>query len=298
MPHDHAHEMPTSTRRLVLVIALNLLITVAEVIGGLLSGSLALISDALHNLSDGIAVVIAWIAMKLGAAGRSDRHTFGLKRAELIAAVINAGALVAISLWLFFEAYQRFVAPEPVAGGIMLVVAVIGLLANVAGTLLLREGAGGSLNLRAAYLHLLSDAVSSLGVILGAAAILLWGVTWLDPLLTVLIAAWVMWESLKILWQAMDQILLAAPEGVSLDEVRAALTGMEGVSGIHHLHLWQASDHDIHFEGHVVVPDQALSRVDDLRRTIAGALHDRFEITHATLQFEAVGSPCDTANLR
>lgn len=297
MPHDHAHEMPTSTSRLALVLALNLTITAAEVIGGLISGSLALISDALHNASDGVAIIIAWIAMKLDAAPRTDRHTFGFKRAQLIAAVINAGSLVAISIWLFFEAWQRLQSPEPVSGGIMIAVAVIGLVANTLGTLLLREGSESNLNLRAAYLHLLADAVSSLAVIAGAVAIILWNVTWVDPVLTFLIGAWVLWESLKILWRALDQILLAAPEDVALADVRAALEATEGVTSVHHLHLWQAAEGDIHFEAHVVVPDQMLARVDLLRENIAQALHDRFEITHPTLQFEAEGAHCDTASL-
>jgi len=141
MSHDHSHEAPTSAGRLALVVGLNFTITAAELLGGILAGSLSLISDALHNASDGVAVIIAWIAMKLNAAPRTDRHTFGLKRAQLIAAIINAGALVAISLWLFLEAWQRLQAPAPIAGGMMLAVAVIGLAANTLGTLLLRAGA-------------------------------------------------------------------------------------------------------------------------------------------------------------
>ena len=235
--------------------------------------------------------------MKLNAAPRTDRHTFGLKRAQLIAAIINTGALVAISLWLFLEAWQRLQAPEPIAGGMMLAVAVIGLAANTLGTLLLRAGAEKNLNLRAAYLHLLSDAVSSLGVILGAMAIILWNVTWVDPVLTFLIGAWVLWESLKILWRALDQVLLAAPEGLSLADVRAAIKAIDGVVNVHHTHVWEVAEGDVHFEAHVVVPDQALSQVDFLRERIVRLLHDRFEITHPTLQFEARGAACDTSDL-
>ncbi|RME13891.1 MAG: cation transporter [Alphaproteobacteria bacterium] len=280
-----------------LVLALNLAITLAEIVGGLISGSLALISDGLHNASDGVAIVIAWIAMKLQAAPRTDRHTFGLGRAQLIAAVINAGTLVAVSIWLFFEAGQRLLSPEPVSGGVMIAVAAIGLVANTLGTFLLREGSENNLNLRAAYLHLLSDAVSSLAVIVGAVAIVLWNVTWVDPVLTFAIGAWVLWESLRILWRAVDQILLAAPEGLALADVRAAILGTEGVVAVHHTHLWQATEGDIHFEAHIVVPDQMLTDIDVLRARIAEALHEKFEITHPTLQFEAESTDCTTANL-
>ncbi|HHH89725.1 MAG TPA: cation transporter [Aliiroseovarius sp.] len=297
MPHDHAHELPTRGARLALVVGLNLTITVAEIIGGILSGSLSLISDALHNFSDGVAVIIAWIAMRLGGVERSDRYTFGLKRAEIVAAVINAGTLVAISVYLYVEAWSRLQDPEPISGAIMVSVAVIGLVANVAGTALLREGSSSNLNLRAAYLHLLSDAVSSLGVILGALAIIFWNITWVDPLLTVAIASYVLWESLKILWQALENILLAAPEGVTLAEVRAALNATPGVSGSHHTHMWQVADGDIHFEAHVTVPDQMLSQVDALRTTLERDLHDRFGIDHTTLQFERDGAQCATRNL-
>ncbi len=298
MAHDHAHEVPESGARLALVVGLNLLITLAEVVGGVLSGSLSLISDALHNFSDGVAVIIAWVAMRLNGVPRSDRYTFGYKRAEIVAAVINAGTLVAISLYLFAEAWQRLQTPEPVSGGIMVSVAVIGLLANVAGTLLLRRGSDRNLNLRAAYLHLLSDAVSSLGVIVGAVAIILWNITWIDPLLTFLIGLYVLWESLKILWKALETIMLAAPDSLSTAEVRAAIQDTPGVSGTHHLHLWQVAEGDIHLEAHVTTPDQMLSAADTLRQQIANRLHDLFDIEHTTLQIESGNAACETRDLK
>jgi cobalt-zinc-cadmium efflux system protein len=295
MAHDHGP--PQTGARLALVIALNFTITIAEVIGGLLSGSLSLISDALHNFSDGVAVVIAWIAMKLSARARDDHYTFGMKRAEVLAASLNAGALVAISIYLFVEAGQRFYAPVPISGGIMITVALIGLVANVLGTLLLRRGADSNMNLRAAYLHLLSDAVSSVGVILGGLAIWLWGISWIDPLLTILIGLYVLKESVDILWQAIESIMLATPRGMDLAEVRQAITAMNGVSGIHHTHLWQVSDHDLHFEAHIELPEQSLGQTEALRLAIAEMLQDRFDIDHTTLQFEITGGQCPFQSL-
>jgi len=303
MGHDHAHhhhhhaEMPASGARLAVVVALNLLITVAEVIGGIVSGSLSLLSDALHNFSDAVAVIIAWIAMRLNVRPRTDTLTFGLKRAEVLAAVVNAGALVAISIYVFVEAWLRFHDPQPIAGTIMTIVASIGLLANVLGTWLLHRGAKTNMNLRAAYLHLFSDAISSVGVILGGLAITFYGITWVDPLLSVLIGLYVLKESLQILWRALGVFMLAAPPGVSLEEVRAALLAVPGITDVHHLHLWEVAEHDIHFEGHIQVDDQRLSEVTALREHIEHLLHAHFGINHPTLQLEASGSACITLEL-
>jgi len=297
MGHHHHSEPSESGARLAIVVVLNLLITVAEVIGGVVSGSLSLLSDALHNFSDGVAVIIAWIAMRLNARPRDDHYTFGLKRAEVLAAVANAGALVAISLWLFVEAWERFQYPHPIAGVVMTGVAAIGLVANVLGTWLLHRGASQNMNLRAAYLHLFSDAISSIGVILGGLAITLYGITWIDPLLTLLIGLYVLKESLQILWRALGVFMLAAPPDLALGAVREALLALPGVEGVHHLHLWQVAEQDIHFEGHITVADQPLSHTSDLRGRIEQLLHERFEINHVTLQIEDQQAGCPTADL-
>ncbi len=290
--HDHGDPARLSGRRLALVVGLNLLITVAEVVGGLVSGSLSLLSDALHNLSDGVAIVIAWVAIRLRGRPRTDRHTFGLRRAEVIAAVVNAGTLVAISVYLFVEAWRRFRDPQPIQGGLMAAVAGVGLVANVVGTLLLRPGAQGSMNLRAAYLHLLTDAVSSVGVLLGGLAVVLWGAAWVDPVLTVLIAAYVLYESVSILRRALDVFLLAAPPETSLAEIRAAILEDPEVCGLHHVHLWEVAEGDVHFEAHVALDDRPLSAASAVRERLAAMLHDRFDITHTTLQLEAAIQRC------
>lgn len=295
--HHHHHEVPASGRRLAVVAGLNLAITAAEVAGGLLSGSLSLLSDALHNFSDAVAVVLAWIALRLAARPRSERFTFGLKRAEVLTAVVNAGVLVAISVFLFVESVRRLRHPEPVAGGLMAGVALVGLIANIAGTLLLRRGAEDNLNLRAAYLHLLSDALSSVAVVAGGLAIRFLGITWIDPLLTIAIALWVLKESLGIVWTSLGMFLLATPPGVSLAAVRRAMEEQDGVDGVHHMHLWQLAEHDLHLEAHVVVEDQELSRAAKLREDLAAMLEERFGINHATLQLEAEPDPCATREL-
>jgi len=297
MSHNHSHNTPESGKRLAIVVALNFLITITEVIGGLMSGSLSLLSDALHNFSDGIAVIIAWIAIKLRSLPRSDHYTFGLKRAEVLAAVINAGALVAISLYLFVEAWSRYNTPEPIAGNIMTIVATVGLVANIIGTWLLHRGSKESMNLRAAYLHLFSDAISSVGVILGGLAIIFFDVYWIDPLLTVLIGIYVLKESLLILWHTLNIFLLATPAELDLNEIRQLIRKQDGISNVHHIHLWRVSDTDIHFEGHITVEDQLLSQVSVLKEQLESALHDNFAINHTTFQFETESDSCRTADL-
>jgi len=289
--------VPESGKRLAIVVALNFLITLTEIVGGLMSGSLSLLSDALHNFSDGIAVIIAWIAIKLRTLPRSDHYTFGLKRAEVLAAVINAGALVAISIYLFVEAWNRYHNPEPIAGDIMTIVATVGLVANIIGTWLLHRGSKESMNLRAAYLHLFSDAISSIGVILGGLAIIFLDVYWIDPLLTVLIGLYVLKESMQILWRTLGIFMLAAPHELNMDEIRQLICEHESINDIHHIHLWAVAENDIHFEGHISVDDQLLSKASILRKQLEKLLHDRFNINHTTFQIETITDNCKTADL-
>ncbi len=293
MSHHHEHAAPTSGARLLITLILNLIITVAEIIGGILSGSLSLISDALHNFSDGIAVVISYIAIRLNQRPKSEQYTFGLKRAEIIAAIINAGVLVAISLYLFVEAYYRFMSPEPIEAQLMVIVAVIGLLVNTLGTLLLRAGAKDNMNIRSAYLHLLSDAVSSVGVITGGITIYYWNVFWVDPLLTVLISIYILRESFHILKEATNIVLMASPENISTEQVNEKLTTIEGINNIHHVHLWQMDEHDIYFEAHVDISDRLVSESAGLLKEIEEALHEAFEINLVTVQFE-----CDSCDVK
>lgn len=297
MSHDHSQSVPESGKRLAIVVALNFLITLTEIVGGLMSGSLSLLSDALHNFSDGIAVIIAWIAIKLRTLPRSDHYTFGLKRAEVLAAVINAGALVAISIYLFVEAWNRYHNPQPIAGDIMTIVATVGLVANIIGTWLLHRGSKESMNLRAAYLHLFSDAISSVGVILGGLAIMFLDVYWIDPLLTVLIGLYVLKESMQILWRTLGIFMLAAPHELNMAEIRQLIGEHESINDIHHIHLWAVAENDIHFECHISVDDQLLSKASILREQLEKLLHDRFNINHTTFQIEAVTDNCKTVDL-
>lgn len=284
--HTHSHAAPASSGRLLATMILNFIITAAEIIGGLFSGSLSLISDALHNFSDGISVIISYVAIKLRSKKKSYRHTFGLKRAEIFAAVINSSVLVVISFYLFYASAKRLIAPQHVEGSLMTIVALIGLAANIAGTLLLLRDSKKSLNIKSTYLHLLSDAVSSFAVVLGGIAIYYWQVYWIDPILTILIGLYILKESYEILVQAVHILMEGAPPGISLQEIQNTVESLPGVDDIHHIHLWTVGENDIHLEAHLNVKDMMISDSDVLRKKIEALLHESFGVNHITLQFE------------
>ncbi len=286
-PHHHHHGAGKDQKALWISIALNFLITGVETAGGLLSGSLSLLSDALHNLSDAVALIISLIAMRLGARSNSEEKTFGYKRAEILAAFINSLALILISAFLFNEALARFLHPAPINTGLMLAVALTGLTANAASAFMLKSGAAANMNMRAAYLHLLSDALSSVGVVLGALCIRFLGLLWVDPLLTIIIGVYVLYEGYGIAADALKVLMNYAPEGLNLRRVEKEITALEGVKDLHHAHVWTLSEHDIHFEAHVnAASDLRLSEACALREKIEELLHERYGIDHATLQIE------------
>jgi len=289
--HHHHHDDVSGTR-LVITMLLNFGITLVELVGGLLAGSLSLISDALHNFSDGIAIIVSYVALRLAQRPSSDSYTFGLKRAQILAAIINAGVLLAISAYLVREAVVKLAHPEAVDGRLMLIVASFGLAANLVGTYLLHRGAKSNINIRSAYLHLLSDAVSSVAVILGALTISLWNIHWLDPLLSLAIALWVGWESWKIVQQALGVLMLKVPSSIDLEHLRADLNQVEGICNPHHIHIWQLDDASIHFEAHVGTDRETLRETEPIAESIEKMLRERYGITHVTLQFE--GGVCLT----
>lgn len=282
--HDHGE---TSGKRMVITMLLNFGITLVEIIGGVMSGSLSLISDALHNFSDGISIIVSYVALRLSRKPTNQKYTFGLKRVQILAAILNSGVLLAISVYLVREAFSKLLHPHEIDGGMMLVVASFGLLANLVGTWLLHRGAQSNMNIRSAYLHLLSDAVSSVAVIIGALAIAFWGQYWVDPVLTLLIAIYIGWESWKIIQQAINVLLLRVPTDISMKELESALQETPGVCDAHHIHLWQVDDRDTHFEAHIGVEDQPLSETSVIGARIEQHLSENFGINHVTLQFEA-----------
>lgn len=282
-----AHSHRVSERNVLLSVGLNLVITCAEVVGGLVSGSLALLSDALHNFSDCVSLVISYLALRLSRRENSLRLTYGYRRAEILAALFNASVLLVVVFFLFREALARIQNPSPIRGGLMIAVAAAGLAANLAAVLLLRRDARHNLNLKSAYLHLLADTLSSVGVILAGILIVLFRIAWIDPLLTIAIGLYVLIESWDIIKQALKILMQATPEHIDILAIQRQIEALPEVVNLHHVHVWQVTEHEIHFEGHVdVCEDMSISRASALIRAIEGMLRERFGIEHSTIQVE------------
>lgn len=283
---DHHDQELSNGRNLFISVLMNLAITVAETVGGLVSGSLALLGDAFHNLTDMLAGILTLWTLRLGRRAHDEKYTFGYRRAEILSAGINAGIMFVIVAALLYEAYQRFLHPTPIRGGIMLSVALVGLVANFASVLLLRRGAGESLNIRGEYLHLLSDTFSSVGVVVGGVIVTIWDITWVDPLVTVFVAGWVLKEAFSVVREAGGILMERAPIGLELAQLEADICALSHVKDLHHVHVWQVSDTETMFEGHVNVDDISVSDTGPIRAQIQDLLHTMYGITHATLQFE------------
>lgn len=285
MPHHHEH----TGRNLAITVILNGIITAGQFVGGIISGSLALISDALHNLSDVISVVLAYLAHRIGLRPQTHQSTFGFKRAEILAAFINALTLIAISVYLMVEAGKRFLHPKEVDYLWMLGLGILGFVANGLSVLILQGNKEENLNIRAAYLHLIGDALTSLAVVAGAVCIWLFQVYWIDPLVTVLISIYIFVHTFKILKESVGILMQFAPQEIDQQEVIAVLKEIPEISGIHHIHLWQLADRQIYFEAHLVlVKNSTVSDTHEITEKAKRLLSSRFNITHTTFQYESV----------
>jgi len=297
MPHDHSHvDAHLSDRRLVVAIALNLLLTVMEAIAGVLAGSLALLADALHNFNDCGSLVIALIARRVARRPSDLRRTFGYRRAEIVGALINLTILMVVGLYLLGEGVHRLFAPRPVDGVIVIAVATIALVVDIGTAVLLFAMSRGNLNVRAAYLHNLSDAIASVGVILAGTAVLLWNAYWVDPLVTLLIAGYILWQSLTMMARSIHILMEGAPADVDNDALVAELESIAGVVEVHHVHIWELDEHHRALEAHIVVDNEHLARWTEIKQQIKSRLGEQFQIQHSTVEFEAPGEeacqPC------
>lgn len=284
---NHSYHYGNPSGRLFISILLNGLITLAEIAGGIFSNSLALISDAIHNLSDTLALILAWLANNVSGRKPNARRTFGYKRFEILSAFINASVLTAISIYLIYEAILRFLHPEPVWSALMLIIAVIGLGANLFSMLFLHRDSIKNLNIKSAYVHLLGDTLSSVAVIGGAIFIYYTKVVWIDPLLTLIISIVIIIQAYKILRESVDILMQSTPENLNLDEVKSHLEKHPLIRNIHHVHCWRLQDHDILFEAHIETSeDLLLSDSNNLLKEVEEILREKFHITHTTLQVE------------
>lgn len=288
--HNHTHAENVRGKKLLWVTLLNFSISLVQVAGGIISNSLSLISDAIHNLGDTSAIFIAFLAGKHADKRPDARKTFGYKRTEILAALFNAVVLIAICFFLFVEAYERFRNPQTIKGGIMLSVAVFGLIANLISVLVLQKEKSYNLNIRAAYLHLLGDTLSSVAVIAGGIAILVWQIYWLDPLVTVAVGVYIIYHTWDVVRQTVDILMQATPRHIDIQEIKQSLEALPQVENIHHLHIWQMDDEHIHLEAHLnISQDLSLSKAQTVRHDVETLLKDKFGISHITLQIEYKG---------
>lgn len=288
--HNHTHAENVRGKKLLWVTLLNFSISLVQVAGGIISNSLSLISDAIHNLGDTSAIFIAFLAGKHADKRPDGRKTFGYKRTEILAALFNAVVLIAICFFLFVEAYERFRNPQTIKGGIMLSVAVFGLIANLISVLVLQKEKSYNLNIRAAYLHLLGDTLSSVAVIAGGIAILVWQIYWLDPLVTVAVGVYIIYHTWDVVRQTVDILMQATPRHIDIQEIKQSVEALPQVENIHHLHIWQMDDEHIHLEAHLnISQDLSLSKAQTVRHDVETLLKDKFGISHITLQIEYKG---------
>jgi cobalt-zinc-cadmium efflux system protein len=272
--------------RMVAVAILNVIITVTELAGGLLSGSISLLSDSLHNFGDTAAVLLSWVAIRVAGRSRSERKTYGYQRAEILAAFVNAAFLLVLSVFLAVAAVQRFWSPSAIDGSLMMLIAAIGLGANLVSTLLLRRHARASMNVRSSYLHMLSDSVSSFGVFIGGAAVRIWHILWIDPLIAILIAFYIIRQTWMIVKEAVD-ILMQSSANVDYAALKNDIESIPGVVNIHHVHTWRSDEKTIYLEAHVDLCDMMLSETNGILHAIETVLTNRYSISHATIQFES-----------
>jgi cobalt-zinc-cadmium efflux system protein len=280
------HDSHQLERRFILSLALTGLILVAEVAGGLLTGSLALLSDAAHILLDILALAMSYAALRLAARPPDDRHTYGFHRLQVLAALANGATLALVAFGIFREAWIRFHQPAPVLAGPMLAVAVIGLAVNLAVALVLREHDRHDLNVRSAFLHVLGDALSSVGVIAAGVVILLTGWTLADPLVSVLIGLIILAGSGRVLRESLHILVEGTPAGMTAAQVGQVMGQAPGVSEVHDLHIWTVSPSYAALSAHVVLADQSLAQAQSVQNSLRQLLADRFSITHTTIQFE------------
>lgn len=290
--HHHHAEAEAGDKRVLWAIAVNMFLTAAQVVGGIVSGSLSLIADALHNFSDAISLIIAFGARRLARRPSDETMTFGYVRAEIVAALINYTTLIVIGLYLVYEAVMRFIEPQPIAGWIIVIVAGIALAVDVVTALLTYAMSKHSMNIRAAFLHNVADALGSVGVIVAGTLILHYDWQIVDPIVTLMIAGYILWQAFTEIGGSIRMLMLGVPPDIDVQEVVDSLREVSGVESVHHLHVWSIDEQHNALEAHVVVADEAEQDVDTIKGRMKTLLRERFSIGHTTLEFEPASAAC------
>jgi len=283
--HHHHHEV--NGGRLFITIVLNVIITLAQIIGGIYSGSLALLSDALHNFSDVITLIVTYVTNRMAKRSPTQTKTFGYKRAEILAAFFDAAVLVGIGIFLIVEGVQKFFYPEPIGTVIVIALALLSIVLNAASVLLIKEDSEHNINVRSAYLHLLTDVMTSVAVLIGGVAMYYFEFYWIDPLISILIALYLIYAAFGILKESTGILMQFTPQNIDIAAIEKMVSEHAELHNIHHIHLWQLNDHEVFFEGHLDFRENlTLEEVMNISMEIENSIKEAFDITHVTLQSE------------
>lgn len=287
MSHHHHHIDSSHSGKILITIFLNIGITIAQVIGGIISGSLALLSDALHNFTDVVSLIISYIASVFASKDASTLRTFGYKRAEILAAFVNAASLVVIAIILIVEAIERFFSPQNIESDLVIILSIVAILGNGFSVLLLKKQSGKNMNTRSAYLHLLSDMLASVAVLIGGLLMKYYQIYWIDSLLTLAIAVYLIIMSIDLLKKSYRVLMLFTPTNLNVEDIVKHINSVYAEAVIHHVHVWQLNEDEVHFEAHLDFDDNLkISEFDKILVEIEDLLKSKYKINHVTIQPE------------
>ncbi|KAF2956556.1 cation diffusion facilitator family transporter [Marinitoga sp. 38H-ov] len=284
--HHHHHENDLTEKKLFFSVVSNLIISLSEIIGGMISNSLALISDSLHNLNDTFALVLSYVARKISKKPKDTIRTYGYKRVEILAAFINTVFLLAVAIFLIVEGIKKFYNPEVIDGKLMLIISIIGLLGNLITAFLLFKESKDNLNIKATFVHIASDTLSSVLIIFGAIFIYKYNWYILDPLFTLFISGYIIYESYSLLKESVNILIQGIPNDIDLDGIKREVEKLNFVDDVHHIHVWTTDGKDKYLECHVSLNENDNYDLDDYLKRINSLLHEKFDISHTTIQFE------------
>ena len=294
--YSHRQGVGVDGKNLGISIVLNVVVTIAQIIGGIVSGSLSLLSDAVHNFSDVLSLIISFLANRLSRKKASTNRTFGYKRAEIIAAFVNSATLMVVSLFLIVEAIERFLAPREVASNWVIWLSVLAILVNGFSVVLLKKDAVVNMNMKSAYLHLLTDMMASIAVLVGGLLMKFYAIFWIDPLLTLVIALYLIYVGYDLLKESTKVLMLFTPKSIAVQEIVSSICEIKEIKNVHHVHVWQLNEEEIHLEAHVdFKEDIKLSEFDVILEGIEELVYHKYGINHVNIQPEF--GKCDTKKI-
>ncbi len=286
MGHEHHHH-EVEGKNLFFTILLNAGISLAELIGGVISGSISLISDAIHNFSDVISLIVSYIANKLSKRDATEKQTFGYKRSEIIAAFLNSATLIILAVFILFEAVERFINPVEISSNLVIWLALGSIVVNGLSVLFIKKDAEGNMNMKSAYLHLFGDMMTSIAVLIGGILMKYFHIFWIDPVFSILIAIYLLYLSWDIFKSSLKIMMQFSPEHIDIKEIAKEVAKIKDVKNLHHIHIWQINEHDIMFEAHLDLEnDVKITDFERILKSVEDYLHDKYEIHHVTLQPE------------